>query len=220
MIKEKIDNLRYGIIQNNINISDYIEFEDINEAERWGGKHYYKWAEEYKKNMYIAKNVIKTSCITSVIECYCGYSYKEINEYLRLEIDKNNLGREMANGLAIMLSMAPRIPNNIVAYRLVCDEFVIKMIDNNKQGITTIEKGFISTSLTKDIINSGDPYSEHNNLLKIYIPKNTLGIHVNAVTRREEQEVLLFPNGYFKLIKSPYMEGNKKVYECELFYFK
>jgi hypothetical protein len=220
MIKEKIDRFRYGKIMNNINRSDYLEFKDVNGAEEWGKKHYLKWSEEYKRNMHIANNMIKDSCVTSVIEFYCGYSHRDINEYLRFDRDdKYNSGREMANALALMLSMAPRVPNNIVAYRLVCDDVVKKIIENNKQGIPTIEKGFISTSLVKDIVNSDEAYSKHSNLLKIYIPKNTVGIYVNGIDKRTEEELLLFPNGYFKLIRSPYSEGNKKVYECQLFYF-
>lgn len=220
MIKEKINKLRYGEIINNIKSSDYLEFRNVNEAEEWGKKHYLQWSEEYKNNMNITKNIIKDSCVTSVIECYCGYSYIQINEYLRFNRDtKNNFGREMAIALSLMLSFAPRVPNDIIAYRLVCDNVVNKIIENNKQGIPTIEKGFISTSLTKDIVTSDEAYSEHSNLLKIYIPQNTVGIYVNGIAKRKEQELLLSPNGYFKLIKNPYNEGNKKIYECQLFYF-
>lgn len=99
----------------------------------------------------------------------------------------NLYAKNMATILTVMLSMAPRVPNNIVAYRLVCDDFIRSLIENNKKEMPTIEKGFISTSLVKSIVNSDEAYS--------------------------------FPNGYFRLIKKPYNEGNKMVYECELFYF-
>ena len=220
MIKERLKEFKYGKFIKNINESDYLEFKEVNDAEEWGKNHYSKWSEEYKRNMNIIKKVIIDSCVTSVIECYCGYSYREINRYLRFNRDNEyNLEREMATTLAIMLSMAPRVPENIVAYRLVCDDFVKKIIENNKSGIPTIEKGFISTSLLKEIIDSDEAYSGHNNLLKIYVPKNTIGIYVNGVAKRSEQELLLLPNGYFRLIKSPYIDGKKKVYECEILYF-
>lgn len=220
MIKEKIKKLMYGEIINNINRLDYLEFNNVIDIEEWGKKYYSKWSEEYKKNMYKIKNTLKESIIPSIIECYCGYSYKDINEYLRSNRDTGyDLEREMAIALILILSMAPTVPNNIVAYRLVCDDFVKKIIENNKIGLPTIEKGFISTSLFKDIINSDEAYSEHTNLLKIYIPENTIGVYVNVITKRTEQELLLLPNGYFKLKKYPYKEGKKKVYECQLFYF-
>ena len=132
----------------------------------------------------------------------------------------NLYAKNMATILTVILSMAPRVPNNIVAYRLVCDDFIRSLIENNKKEMPTIEKGFISTSLVKSIVNSDEAYSYQENLLKIYVPKYTIGIYVNEITKRKkEQELLLFPNGYFRLIKKPYNEGNKMVYECELFYF-
>lgn len=220
MIKQKIDKFRYGKIINNIIREEYIEFKDVNDAEKWGKTHYRNWSEEYKSNMNITKKVITDSENTSVIESYCGYGYREINEYLRFSRDnEHNYAKNMATTLAVMLSMAPRVPNNVVAYRLVCDEFIRRLIENNRKEIPTIEKGFISTSLVKDIINSDEVYSKHNNLLKIYIPQDTVGIYVNEIAKRTEQELLLFPNGYFRLIRNPYNEGNKMVYECELFYF-
>lgn len=220
MIKEKIDGFRYGKIINNISGEEYLEFKNVNDAEEWGKTHYISWSEEYKSNMNITKKVITDSGITSVNEYYCGYSYKEINEYLRFSRDNEyNYAKNMATILAVMLSMAPRVPNNVVAYRLVCDDFIRSLIENNKKEIPTVEKGFISTSLVKGIVNSDEAYSDHNNLLNIYVPKHTVGIYVNGIAKRTEQELLLFPNGYFRLIKKPYNEGNKMIYESELFYF-
>ena len=219
-IKKNVDKFKYGEFINNINESDYREFKDVNDAKKWGENHYSKWAKEYKKNMYVAKEVIGDSCFTSVIEYYCGNKFREINQYLRFNRDtESKSGSEMAKILAIMLSMSPRVPDNIIAYRLVCDDFVEKIIENNKKGIPTVEKGFISTSLIKDIINIDEAYANHKNLLKIYIKKDTVGIYVNEIEKREEEELLLMPKGYFRLIKSPYNDGNKKIYECELFYF-
>ncbi|MBE6062577.1 MAG: hypothetical protein E7207_03260 [Clostridium butyricum] len=185
-----------------------------------GKKNYYEYAQQYKIIMESAKKVIKAPCIDSSIECYCGYNYEQINEYLRFD-KKNDLYiyMEMADILAILLSMAPRIPENIVVYRLVCDEFINQLIANNRDGIPLLEKGFISTSLLKDIIKSEESYSRYKNLLKIYVKKGTIGIYVNEITTRAEEEILLYPNGYFKLLRKPYQYKDKNVYECELFYF-
>lgn len=214
------DYMKYGKFDNNIEKNNYREFIKREDAEVWGKKYYCKYAQQYKKIMESAKKVIKAPCIDATIECYCGYNYEQINEYLRFD-KKNDLYiyMEMADILAILLSMAPRIPENIVVYRLVCDEFINKLIENNRKGIPLQEKGFISTSLIKDIIKSEECYSDHNNLLKIYVKKGTVGIYVNEVTRRAEEEILLYPNGYFKLLEKPYQYSDKEVYECELFYF-
>lgn len=221
MINKIINYVRYGKMNNNIISSDYIEFKEDATAEEWGNKHYGEWAQSYKRNMEVANKVIETSSLSSSLECYCGYNYRQINEYLRFGIidTSTNLYKQMSDILAVILSMAPRIPDNIIVYRLVCDEFINKLIENNKKGIPTQEKGFISTSLTKNILKSEEFYSDHKNLIKIYVKAKSVGIYVNGVEKRHEQEVLLYPNGYFKLLKNPYEENNKKVYECELFYF-
>lgn len=227
MMKEILDKFKYGEFIKSINESDYLEFKEVNDVEEWGKNHYFKWSEEYKNNMNImkeamreAKEGVENFRSTYVIEGYCGYDNRKINDYLRYNIDdKDKLGREMATILGILLTMAPRVPENIIVYRLVCDNFVKELIENNKIGKPTVDRGFISTSLLKEIVNLDEAYSGHNNLLKIYVPKNTVGIYVNGIEKREEQELLLFPNGWFRLIKSPYIDCNKKVYECEIFYF-
>ncbi len=124
-----------------------------------------------------------------------------------------------AHVLAAVLCMAPKIPDNIVVYRLVCDEFIKELVENNKQGIPTLEHRFISTSMTLDIVKSEEPYNLHKNLLKIYVSKDTIGVYVNSVANRSENEILLYPNGYLRLIKKPYKQLNKIVYECVIIYY-
>lgn len=220
IINKILDYMRYGKMNDNIVSSDYMEFEDGHVAETWGNKHYHEWSKQYKDNMKAAKKVIKTSCMDASVECYCGYNHREINEYLRFGINKgqDNTYKEMSDVLAIILSMTPRVPNNIIVYRLVCDEFIHELIQNNKKEIPTQERGFISTSLTRDIVNSKEFYSSHKSMLKIYVKANTVGIYVNGVEKRHEHELLLYPNGYFRLLKKPYKDNNKKIYECELLY--
>lgn len=214
-----LDYMKYGKFDNNIEKNNYREFTNEDEAEAWGKKYYYKWSKQYKESIKLVKKIVKTPCIDATIECYCGYNYEQINEYLRFDKEDDiYLYREMADILALLLSMAPRIPDNIVVYRLVCDEFIDELIRNHREGIPFQEKGFVSTSLTKDIIQSEERYSEHNNLLKIYVKSNTIGIYVNEITRRSEEEMLLYPNGYFKLLEKPYQYKDKKVYECQLVY--
>lgn len=68
------------------------------------------------------------------------------------------------------------------------------------------------------IANQNEPYAVTKNLLKIFAPKDTVGIYINAVTRSSEEEMLLFPNMYLGLISYPYKdkETGKMIYECEL----
>ena len=56
----------------------------------------------------------------------------------------------------------------------------------------------MSTSLLKNIANETESYVSQNNLLKIFVPKDTIGVYVNAVTSRSEGKMLLFPNMYLE----------------------
>lgn len=219
MLNEYINNLKYGKISNNIDTSDYTEFRDEEEAKNWGMKHYSEWSDQYIKNMRLADYVIQRASFTSALECYCGYNYSRINEYLRFNSNVLSDYKHMSDILAITLTMAPRVPNNVVVYRLVCDEFINEIITRNKEESHAADKGFISTSLSKNIVNMKEAYTTHKSMLKIYVKANTIGVYVNLIKPSKEQELLLFPNGFFKLIKVPYEENNKIIYECELFYF-
>lgn len=203
-----------------INKLNYIELKDDIEAEAWGNKYYSDWGSKYINNMRIANEIINKNHATNSIEYYCGEAYKWINPYLRYGRyeAESEIYPEVADILAIILSMAPRVPEDIVVYRLVCDEFIKELIRSNKKEIPIQEKGFLSTSLTKNIINSNEEYSDYKNLLKIYVKAKSIGIYVNSVTKRTENELLLAPNGFLKLIDYPYKENNKIVYECNLIY--
>lgn len=223
-VTDMLNKQKYGVLSWSIDKSDYKEFKSYEEATSWGMEHYQEWGKSYKKNMYAAESAISNSILVSSIECYCGYSFSHINKYLRYDnTDDYSVYREMANVLAIVLCGAPRIPCDIVVYRLVCDDFIKELIENNKNDlpIPTLEKGFVSTGLLKDIVNEKESYTRHKNLLKIYVKKNSIGIYVNSVAKRSEQEILLLPKGYFCLIDYPYKDHsiNKMVYECNLFYF-
>ena len=79
----------------------------------------------------------------------------------------------------------------------------------------------MSTSLLKDIANEQESYAKENNLLKIFVPKDTMGVYVNSVTKRSEEEMLLIPNMYLGLVSYPYKDKKirKTVFECQLISF-
>lgn len=171
--------------------------------------------------MHMSKMTIKGSLCDAPLECYCGYSYRQINEFLRYERDNEyHTYRELADILSVVLCSAPRVPHDIVLYRMVNDEFINMLIEKNKQALATPiqEKGFMSTSLLKNIANETESYASHINLLKIFVPKDTIGVYVNAVTSRSEEEMLLFPNMYLGLVSYPYKdeETGKIIFECQL----
>lgn len=200
---------------------EYFEFKDREEARTWGMEHYKNWAEKYKKVMQLSEMTIKGGLFHAPLECYCGYSHRQINEFLRYEKDdEHHTYRELADILSVVLCSAPRVPRNLVLYRMVNDEFINMLVEKNKQASPTPiqEKGFMSTSLLKNIANENEPYTRHANLLKIFVPKDTIGVYVNAVTRRSEEEMLLFTNMFLGLVSYPYRdeETGKIIFECKL----
>ena len=217
-----INQQRYGKLYWHVDDREtYLEFQNQKEARTWGIEHYKNWADKYKRVMQMSKSAIKGSLCEIPIECYCGYSYRQINEFLRYEKDDDyHTYRELADILSIVLCSAPRIPHNLVLYRMVNDEFINMLIEKNKQELPTPmqEKGFMSTSLLKNIANETESYVSQNNLLKIFVPKDTIGVYVNAVTSRSEEEMLLFPNMYLGLVSYPHKDEDtgKILFECQL----
>lgn len=96
-----------------------------------------------------------SSLVTSVVECYCGYSYQQINEYLRYgeHKDKETSYGELANILTMVLCSAPKIPEDIILYRVVKEDVVKNLIAKNRErfSVPFQEKGFMSTSMRKNI---------------------------------------------------------------------
>lgn len=224
MIKSIINVKKYGELRNINNKKDYREFLTADEATDWGNSYYSDWAASYKKVFSRSKNFIKGSLIDAPIECYCGYSFRQINQFLRYNSDSEfNTYRELADILAIALCSAPRIPFKLVVYRLVCDEFIKELIAQNRKSrpYPVQELGFMSTGLLKDIVNSQEAYSSERNLLKIYVDEKSIGLYVNSVTPRNEQEILFPPKSYLALIEYPYHDAScgKTIYECQLMNF-
>lgn len=80
------------------------------------------------------------------------------------------------------------------------------LVEQNRKARPIQEKGFMSTSLLKMITNEEESYVAMDNMLKIFVPRNTIGVYVNVVTRRNEEEMLLFPNMFLGLISYPYID--------------
>ena len=223
----------------------YKEFLNEKEAEKWGEELYKDWAVKYKKLMDCSEKYFTSSRVycKDVVALYCGYEYKQINEYLRGEnnddeykqineylrgenndtdtLKKDMLKKVKASILSLALFSAPRTSQDLVLYRIVGDEFITILIDKNKHNEWCKEKGFMSTSLLKNIVWSSGYYAGEKNVLKIYVPKGTVALYVSSVYDRSEYELLLPPGVGLWMISSPYedTELNKMVYECTIYPF-
>lgn len=196
----------------------YREFLTEDESREWGKAHYGKWANNYRKQMRLAKGYTKDDYVLESIERYCGYNYKKINEGLRNGFETSNIMyRMLANVLSMILCGAPRIPDNIVLYRVVGKEAIQQILKNNELYTQSKELGFLSTSMLKSIVNNGE-FARGEALLKMYVKKGTVGVYVNEVTCRNEEEILLPPGLFIRILGTPYLDKiiNKLVYECEV----
>lgn len=224
-ISQMGNKIMYGELNSTIeDKSKYKEFLTVEECRKWG-EYYSNWAKRYREVMSLTEK-IKTqhSLETATVECYCGHSYREINKLLRSgSISDNKLYDKMADILIMTLCSAPRIPEDIVVYRVIDKSFIEDMIRHNKLSRPTPiqKKGFMSTSLLKNIVNTYSEAVGEPHLLKIYVSQNTIGIYVNSITKRDEEEILIAPNNYLWLIDYPYYdEGySVKIFECQLVTF-
>lgn len=213
----------YGDLNSTIeDKSKYKEFSTEEECKEWGNRYYSNFGNKYKEDMLSAKKVgFHSNSETSAIEHYCGHSYKGINQYLRNGVDSGEeIYYKMASILIMAMCSAPKIPEDIVVYRMVNKVFIDELTNNNKfvELKALQEKGFMSTSLLRDISNI---YSSDNTglyLLKIYVPKGTIGIYVNSVVSRDEEEILIAPNYVLRLVDYPYYDESNsiKIFECQL----
>lgn len=215
-----INELKFGKLMKIIGKENYKEFENKEESKKWGKIYYSDWGKKYTNLMKSVKDKLSMKIFEIPVESYCGNTYSSINCYLRNDIHStSNYEREISDMLIIAIHSAPRIPNDIIVYRLVSDNFIKHLIENNKKGkYLTTEKGFMSTSMLKNITGLDERYTTYSNLLKIYVPKGMLGLYVNSVTGRKEEEILFPPNLDLSLIKYPYKdkETKKTIYKCRL----
>lgn len=202
---------------------DYREFMDRNEASSWGESIYKEWAKKYKETMRKADESVNDPLYTSVLECYLGNMYRDINQVLRNN-DQENIYSKLTDLMKIVVCSAPRIPENIVVYRKVDNHFTEMLVRANKTGAGSVfqEKGFMSTGLVaKTLIDrKGEVFSEYKNMLKIYVDKETKGFYADVINSRDEQEMVIYPNSYLRMVEYPYMQNGIMIYECELITFE
>ena len=172
------------------NTAEHREFHTSKEANSWGEKHYKEWSESYKKNDF-QLDAVFPDAENKVIECYCGFSYRDMNRILRYpNCNAEPKYKIMNQLLAMNIMWAPRLPENIVVYRGVPISFVNELHQPLNQNGWVCEKGFLSTSLISTI----EMDHGYDALLRIYLSKGIPGAYVSCVTDRSEHEFLSVPN--------------------------
>lgn len=203
-----------------IDKASYHEFTSFDDAETWGMDHYSSWAKTYKKVFFLSSDRYKEHSplrLDEPIELYCGYCYREINEYLRNNYMTSAYPKVSvyAATMASAILSAPTTDQSLVSYRQVSALTVQAIVEAHENEIVYCENGFMSVSLHKEtcIENCG----HEADVLKIYMPKDIPAVYVNAIKRRDEAELLLPPEMLLRLIANPYLDpSGKMIYEIEL----
>lgn len=193
----------------NINLMDYREFNNDNEAEQWA------W--EYYSDLM---NLNPESEQYKLIRSYTGSWYKILNRLLRMcpeigsaEFDNINFGdysEEKARILALNdILQSYSLPESIVVHRFTHLSSIMKMAGTRilRKGLYISDKAFISTTLVRDDLDSFRKEYYCNCALKIYLQKGIPGAYVSFKTDDSllnEQEFLLPPKIQMKLIKIHY----------------
>lgn len=198
-------------------MESYREFTCPDMVEEWGDRIYGKWTEYYKNQKALLNQSAGGEIDEMLIEGYCGNDFRHINNYLRFgensvyEAEYTSL---LSKRLTVVMSLAPRIPENIIVYRSVGNHTAEALKKYGK----ALEKAFISTSMLKTIAMDSDFYSNPPYLLKAYVKKGTRGIYTTSIAFGGEYEMLLSRDGVFKLLKEPYGADGKLVFECQITY--
>lgn len=212
----------YGEIDDVINTKEYREFRSEEEAEAWGKERYGKWAKQYKEIFKLtSKYDNKLLHVVEPADMYLGYKYIEMNGVLREEAAYDSVSKEIAGyigNLMMAIFSAPVIGEKVILYRLVPKLMVEELVFHNKKGRPYVEKGFLSTSMVKECCEKHCGSS--NYMLKIYVDDETPihAIFANAIRVRSEEELLLPPKMYMRMVKYPYVDEatGKIVYEVRL----
>ena len=217
--------IKYGDVNTDISKEDYYEFTNVEEAEKWGFDKFKKWTDVYKNVIHMTSQYKEDSIlhIQDPADLYFGYTYRELNEFLRTgeKIDISPSHQRIISNLVMAIYSAPIIGKKIVLYRQVSRKMIKEMIANNriKDSLPYHEKGFMSTCLLKECCatNCGN----HKYMLKMYVDDQTPihAIFANLIRRRAEEELLLQPGLYMRMIDYPYLdeETGKTIIEVHTF---
>lgn len=222
--KTNIGELRkaYGEINDTINTNEYREFKSKDEAELWGKENFDEWASNHKKMFQLTlKYGNPLLHLEDPADMYFGDKHSDINKALRKETAYDSVPRDIVSytgNLMMTVLSAPVIGERVVLYKQVPKKMVKKLVEYNKKGVPYLEKGFLSTSMVKECCANHCGSSEY--MLKIYVDDYAPihAIFANAIRVSSEEELLLPPKMYMRMVKYPYVDEvtGKIVYEVRL----
>lgn len=195
----------------------YKEFHTSQEAHDWGMHYFGEWIRDLQLSKDKAANNV--ACLLSG---YAGNMNTIYNRYLRgfADFDEEEI-EKYSKDIAIIADELRKfsLQEDIIVYRYTNKTLFRLLFDSSrpKIGKEFIDKGFMSTTLVRDLLKDFAQKRHYNCVLKLYLPKGTKGAYIKCDDSfLDEQEFLLPPNSKFKLIRKYFNMNFFTVYECEL----
>jgi len=169
------------------------EFSEVTDIDKWSEENFGRLKKELTEDELTA------------ISQYSNYSFGRMNDFLRgLDSTAPEVTQKYIRDLKTAISKG-KVPDNIISYRGIHSGIADKF--KGKTGLILEDKGFLSTTLSKEKGIFFGRKTENGILLKLYVPKGTNGISFNAVgTWSEEFELILRPDLKFKVLGEKMIE--------------
>lgn len=175
------------------------KFDAIEELEKWASEIWGAWEQQYIKDK------------DNSISVYCGEGAKHgINEYFRSGKQKFKEHSKTAEEILQVLNSAPRLPEDIITYRIVGNSELFKLLETGKVD----DYGFISTT---PLFNFNGDNIKDCDYFEIFVPKGTVCAYVEHLSVKQEHELLITANKY-KVIYTgkKYKKQGATIYKCYL----
>lgn len=203
-------------IKNDFTPNKYRFFEDVEAIKNWGSTYadYF----DLKKEESFKSNPNEHNLLPyTVFKWYSGYTYLNINQYLRgfyvkcdasYATDRIKVMEEEINQF--------RLEENIIVIRKISNDFLNDYLLKNKKikkGTVLNDKAFLSTSLDLSYRKTLDgDYKPLNNetIIILKVAKNINAIYLEHVSKREEYELLL-PNNLDIMIEKKVRILNNRI---------
>lgn len=196
------------------------EFHSDKEASEWAMNHFRLWINEMR-------SIKETSCLNynytaNLLDAYTSSLNVPINKLLRgceEDLDEKQM-KEYYEKISIVSNEISRfsLQENIIVYRFTHKKLFKALFETSRMQKNNLftEKGFMSTTLVRDLLVEFAKSHKYNCLLRLYLPKGTKGRYMQLTNRINEQEFLLPPNSTFKLLDKHLSYRYKTIYDCIL----
>jgi len=192
--------------------NNYIQIEDKKQANIYFKKHIDFLSKIKYEYDFKTQQTFKNVYPHTIIKNYKGFSYIDVNRFLRGEKLENNNEYNL-NKVKLSINVITkeldkfRLPFNLIVLRRVSNSFFNKTLlkgNKYKKSIEFIDNGFLSTSLSTDInyIDSKiHDYCSGKSLMIIKVPKGTSALYIEPIDEKGELELLLERGLIMKTVK-------------------